>query len=95
MFAKMKQQLTVKSGMLTERVANSPSELFSALSHAQENVLPVKDVVSGAKLTRADTLTIAQINIASHVEGTIIDLTVKRCLMLCGEASIKGNCSSQ
>jgi hypothetical protein len=85
----------VKSGILTATVAYTPSELFSALSHAQANGEPVNDEAFGARLNLAGTLIMAQIKIANQAQGTMIDLTVKKYFIFCGETNMNGNCSSQ
>jgi hypothetical protein len=86
---------TVKSGILIERVAYIPNALFRALSHAQSMELPLNDEPFEARLILGGTLIIAQIRIAIHAKGTIMDFAVKKCRIFCGETSMNGSWISQ
>jgi hypothetical protein len=77
------------------RVEYMPNVLFSELSHAQHNLLPLNDGAFVGRLILGGALTIAQIRIAIHAMGTRMDFAEKKCRILCGETSINGNCISQ
>lgn len=77
--------------MFTAKVEYIPIALFMELNHAQLAALPESTECLVLRLILGGTLTMAQINIASQVGGTIMAFTMKRCLIFCGDISRNGS----
>lgn len=83
--------LTVKSGIFTDNVAYIPRALLSALSHAQETLLPDSCACCPNRPSDVGTLMTAQMSIASQAAGTINAFTKKSQRMRWGETNMNGN----